>query len=89
MKKLSEMKIAKSAILSSIEAAAKGGRNVVGSGTTYYGPNAPSSIATYVDGFYWGQDPHQGSLFGDSWSIDKPLEMSKEGKFLINSKIAG
>lgn len=83
MKKLSEMKIAKDAILSSIEAAAKGGRNVVGPGTTYYGPSAPTSIATYVDGIYWGPDGHNGSLFGDYWSIDKPLEMSKEAKLLI------
>lgn len=67
MKKLSEMKIAKEAILTEMETAAKGGVKV-GTGTNYYGPSNPSSISTYVDGMYWGSDGSSGSLFGDSWS---------------------
>lgn len=67
MKQLSEMKIAKEAILSEMEASSKGGVRV-GTGTNYYGPSNPSSISTYVDGMYWGSDGSEGSLFGDSWS---------------------
>jgi len=89
MKKLSEMRIAKDAILSPIEAAAKGGRNVTGPGTTYYGPSAPTTLYTYVNGDYWGEDPHDGSLFGDWWHIDKPMEKFEIAKLLIDAKIAG
>ncbi len=83
MKKLSEMKIAKSAILSPIESAAKGGENVVGPGTTYYGPRYPTHITTYVDGMYWGEDSHSGSLFGDWWHIDKLMTTTEPAKLLI------
>lgn len=71
MKKLSEMRIAKEAILSDLEnAALKGGKFIdFGNGTTYNGPSNPSSIETYVDGMHWGQDGGVGSLFGDSWNI--------------------
>lgn len=88
MKKLSEMQIAKDAILSPIEAAAKGGDIVTGPGTTYIGPRNPTRIVTYVDGMYWGEDPHDGHLFGDWWHIDKPIGMTEPGKFLIDTKIA-
>jgi len=87
MKKLSEMKIAKDAILSSIEAAAKGGFIQTGPGTTYTGPSNPTHITTYVDGMYWGEDGFDGFLFGDWWHIDKPIGMEGPGKFLIDSNI--
>lgn len=77
MKKLSEMKIAKDAILSPIEAAAKGGNIVTGEGTTYYGPQYPTSITTYVDWIYWGEDGYDGYLFGDYWHIDRPMGIPK------------
>lgn len=68
MKKLSEMKIAKSAILSDFETATMGGMQV-GSGTNYTGPDNPSTIETYVDGMPVGQDSGTGNLAGDSWNI--------------------
>lgn len=68
MKKLSEMQIAKDAILSDVESSDKGGRKV-GNGTDYYGPSNPSSITTYVDGMHWGEDGSSGSLFGDRYDI--------------------
>ena len=67
MRKLSEMKIAKEAMLSEVETAEKGGRVVTGANTNYYGPSNPTSLYTYVDGFPWGPDELSGSLFGDSW----------------------
>jgi len=83
MEKLSVMKIAKDAILSSIESSAKGGKNVTGANTSYSGPSAPTSITTYVDGMNWGSDGHVGRLFGDSWAIDKPTTASFAGRLDI------
>jgi len=69
MKKLNEMKIAKEAILSELESSILiGGRPRVGDYTSYYGPDNPSSLFTYVDGAPWGEDGTSGSLFGDSWA---------------------
>jgi len=73
MKKLSEMKIAKEAVLSEMETRVTGG-NQVGSNTNYYGPGNPTSIATYIDGVYFGQDAGTGSLYGDSWSISMCMD---------------
>jgi len=78
MKKLSEMKIAKKAILSDSETAFMGGTQV-GSGTSYIGPGNPASIATYVDGIYFGEDQPIGNLFGDSWNIEASYGSSKVG----------
>lgn len=68
MKKLSEMKFSKDALLSSIDSAAMGAYVSVGKGTSYYGPSNPSSITTYVDGINMGSDGLSGSLYGDSWA---------------------
>ncbi len=70
MKKLSEMKIAKDAMLSDIETAVKGGYVKVGAGTNYYGPSNPTSITTYLDGMNIGSDGLSGSIGGDSWSVN-------------------
>lgn len=67
MKKISEMNIAKEAILSKMESSNKGG--LVGLNTNYYGPAHPSSLTTLVDGAPWGNDNASGSLFGDTWSF--------------------
>ncbi|MFY9311595.1 MAG: hypothetical protein WAQ28_21300 [Bacteroidia bacterium] len=69
MKKVTEMKIAKEAILSEMEASAKGGVDISNpSKTNYSGPSQPRSITTYVDGNLYGADGTSGSLYGDSWS---------------------
>lgn len=74
MKKLSEMKIAKDALLSDIETAVKGGYVKVGAGTNYYGPSNPRSITTYLDGINIGSDGMSGSIGGDSWSVNGAIE---------------
>lgn len=68
MKTLSEMQIAKEAILSEMEVSSVGGIRV-GAGTDYSGPSNPSSVSTYVDGMSTGDDGTSGSMFGDSWSL--------------------
>ncbi len=69
MKKLHEMKIAKEALLTELEASSLiGGRPRTGDNTSYHGPDNPSSLATYVDGVPWGEDGMSGSLFGDWWA---------------------
>lgn len=68
MKKLSELKIAKNAILSKSETSLTGGTQV-GSGTNYSGPDNPTYIETIVDGNSIGQDQTIGNAFGDSWNI--------------------
>jgi hypothetical protein len=69
MKKLSEMKIAKSAILSDYELSTLGGRPV-GSGTNYEGPDNPTFITTLVDNQQLpGNDGEIGNIAGDSWNI--------------------
>lgn len=67
MKKVTEMKVAKEAILSEMEASTKGGLDH-GLTTNYSGPSQPRSLTTYVDGNLYGADGSSGSLFGDSWS---------------------
>ncbi|MDO9186371.1 MAG: hypothetical protein Q7W13_10205 [Bacteroidia bacterium] len=67
MKKVTEMKIAKEAILSEMEASTKGGVDK-GSTTNYVGPSQPRSLTTYVDGNLYGADGSSGSLYGDSWA---------------------
>ncbi|NLA23650.1 MAG: hypothetical protein GX879_01660 [Bacteroidales bacterium] len=69
MKKLSEMKIAKEAILSSVEADAKGG-NAWGSNTSYVGPAAPTQLWT---DFVGNPDPYSGRMYGDWWRIDDSM----------------
>lgn len=68
MKKLSEMKFSKEALLSSMDSVAMGAYVSVGRGTSYYGPSNPSSITTYVDGAPMGSDGLSGSMYGDSWA---------------------
>lgn len=68
MKKLSEMKFSKDALLSKFDSLAMGAVRVGGTNTSYYGPSNPSSITTYVDGMSIGSDGNTGSLYGDSWS---------------------
>jgi len=75
MKKLTEMKIAKEAILSEIDSSIKGGRP---SSTNKYGSGG-GSISTYVDGVSWGSDASSGSLFGDSWSFALAIAISASG----------
>lgn len=85
MKKLSEMTIGKDAILSEMEAAAKGGMRT-GANTNYVGPSNPSSIQTYVDFGNgpepWGTDGNSGSLFGDSWSCDFD-RLAESGRMIV------
>ncbi len=85
MKKLSEMKIAKDAVLSEIEVSSIGGYRL-GSNTSYNGPSNPSSITTLVDGDYWGQDGSSGSLFGDSWSLFAIKQGAPSGSLLVGRK---
>ena len=82
MKKLIEMKIAKEAILSSVEADAKGG-NVWGASTSYQGPASPTSLTTYVDGFNMGADPYSGRAWGDWWNIDSSMQNVEAGILFI------
>jgi len=83
MKKLSEMKIAKDAILSPLEADAKGG-NAWGSNTSYAGPTAPTTLLTD-----WGQgppydpDPYSGRMLGDWWNIDASMSNFATGLLSI------
>lgn len=85
MKKINEMKMAKSAILSEMEKSNIGGWVKVGPGTNYYGPSNPSHITTYVDGMYWGEDGLSGSLFGDYWSVNGFMASAPAGLFKISS----
>lgn len=64
------MKIAKEAILSELESSLLMGGlpRIDGTNTSYYGPDNPASLSTYVDGVPWGEDGMSGSLFGDSWA---------------------
>ncbi|GEM_PF-2952313 len=87
MKKLSEMKIAKEAILSPIEAAAKGGYIYTGHGTTYYGPEYPTNIRTYEDWVFVGEDGYDGCLNGDFWHLDKPIGLPRDFGKLNFSKM--
>lgn len=72
MKRLSEMNIAKEAMLSTVDATAKGGRPA---STNKYGSGG-GSITTYVDGMSWGSDASSGSLFGDRWSFAMAIAIS-------------
>ncbi|NLA23539.1 MAG: hypothetical protein GX879_01090 [Bacteroidales bacterium] len=84
MKKLSEMKIAKEAILSSVEADAKGG-NMWGTNTSYQGPDHPISLTTLLDGIDIGTDPYRGRLGGDYWVISDLMRDPYLGMISIKS----
>lgn len=58
----------KRAILGDMDLSGKGAASW-GSNTTYLGPSNPSSVATYVDGVYWGSDAQSGKLYGDWWDL--------------------
>lgn len=86
MKKVSEFKVAKAAILSEIEQSAlNGGRVVCGnSSTSYHGPDNPTSISTYVDGFPQGDDGTSGSGWGDSWATYLTAAPIGDGRLIIS-----
>lgn len=85
MKKVSAFKAAKAAILSEMEQSVlNGGRVVCGANTAYYGPDNPSSISTYVDGFPAGEDGTSGSGWGDTWATYLTAAPSGSGRFVIS-----
>lgn len=81
MKKLSELKIAKEAILSSVEADAKGG-NAWGSNTSYFGPECPTTLHTDYDGLFI-TDSYTGRMGGDWWSICDSMSSLESGIIYI------
>lgn len=84
MKKLSELKIAKDAILSNVEADAKGG-NIWGTNTSYQGPDNPTSLTTFENGINMGSDPYRGRLGGDYWVISDLMRDPYLGMISIKS----
>jgi len=79
MKSFQEMQIQKELLMSEQEKIEVIGGRQVGNGTDYFGPSNPSSISTYVDGFYWGSDGTSGNLFGDSYNIARKVHFTVGG----------
>ena len=84
MKKLSEMKIEKDAILSSNECIDLGAA-IVGDSTGYNGPDNPSSISTTVDGLPIGSDAYRGRLLSDWWDCGVFNSFNLSGTLVIKA----